>query len=145
MTTLNAEAFVSVYWIALFGGWRISLSTLISLPIYMLVYMASPTSRVVRVPQDAPAPVTHSISRAISYCCQCFTGRRVLELFRARGWSTIVSDNLVGFVLATITVSVAVMTGLIAVAIELGVSSHFHDENTEVGSYLGMNKVATFS
>lgn len=69
-----------------------------------------------------------------------------MELFRARGWSAIVSDNLVGYVLAIITFTVGILTGIAAILIELGVSIKFEDAGaeTEDGSYLGLNRLGSF-
>ena len=46
------------------------------------------------------------------------SGRKVIELFRARGWTSIVSDNLVGYVLAFVTFFVGVITGLLGIVLE---------------------------
>jgi hypothetical protein len=46
------------------------------------------------------------------------SGKKVIELFRARGWTSIISDNLVGYALSFVTFVVAVVTGLIGVALE---------------------------
>jgi hypothetical protein len=75
------------------------------------------------------------------------SGRKVLELFHARGWTTIITDNLVGYVLNASTVSVGILTGISAILLEQLLSSQYHDTNhsTDFGpSYLGLNKSATF-
>ena len=46
------------------------------------------------------------------------SGKKVVELFRARGWTSIVADNLVGYALSFVTVVLAVVTGLIGVTLE---------------------------
>ena len=46
------------------------------------------------------------------------SGKKVVELFRARGWTSIVSDNLVGYALGFVTVVVGIVTGLIGVTVE---------------------------
>jgi len=46
------------------------------------------------------------------------SGRKVMELFRARGWTAIITDDLVGYVLNVTAVTVAIVSGLIALAIE---------------------------
>lgn len=75
------------------------------------------------------------------------SGRRVLELFQARGWTTIITDNLVGYVLNATTFVVSILTGLVAICVEQLVSSRFHDaeHSEDFGpSYLGLNRYATF-
>lgn len=51
------------------------------------------------------------------------SGRKVMELFRARGWTSIITNSLVGFVLGFTVFSVAFVTGLAAVAIDVIVTS----------------------
>lgn len=50
------------------------------------------------------------------------SGRKVIELFRARGWTAIISTSLVGYVLAFSMFTIAIVTGLLAVAIDVMVS-----------------------
>jgi len=57
------------------------------------------------------------------------SGRKVLELFRARGLTTIITNDLVGYVLAFIIVTVGVCTGLGAVLIEIMYSSNEHTQS----------------
>ena len=47
------------------------------------------------------------------------SGRRVMELFRARGWTAIITNDLVGYVLSFTSVVVGIMTGLCALIIEI--------------------------
>jgi len=42
----------------------------------------------------------------------------VIELFRARGWTSIITNSLVGYVLAFSMFTIAVVTGLSALAID---------------------------
>ena len=51
------------------------------------------------------------------------SGRRVMELFRARGWTAIITNDLVGYVLLFTSVVVGILTGLCAVIIESLASS----------------------
>ena len=51
------------------------------------------------------------------------SGRRVMELFRARGWTAIITNDLVGYVLSFTSVVVGILTGLCAVIIESLASS----------------------
>lgn len=51
------------------------------------------------------------------------SGRRVMELFRARGWTAIITNDLVGYVLSFTSVVVGILTGLCAVMIESLASS----------------------
>lgn len=46
------------------------------------------------------------------------SGKMVIELFRARGWETIVTDDLIGYVLAFTTFSVGLCTGLFSLCLE---------------------------
>jgi Plasma-membrane choline transporter len=46
------------------------------------------------------------------------SGKMVVELFRARGWETIVQDDLIGYVLAFTTFTVGVFTGLGCMCLE---------------------------
>jgi len=55
------------------------------------------------------------------------SGRKVMELFRARGWTALITDDLVGYVLNVTAFTVAIFTGLIAVGIEAGASSGMGD------------------
>ena len=51
------------------------------------------------------------------------SGKMVVELFRARGWETIVTDDLIGYVLAFTTFSVGLFTGLGSMCMERIVDS----------------------
>ena len=58
------------------------------------------------------------------------SGRRVMELFRARGFTSIITDNLVGYVLSFTTFTVAVLTGIAGAIIEVSVTnSHGAEES----------------
>lgn len=46
------------------------------------------------------------------------SGRKVIELFRARGWTSIITNSLVGFVLAFSMFTIAIVTGFTALAID---------------------------
>lgn len=50
------------------------------------------------------------------------SGRRVMELFRAKGFTTIVTDTLVGYVLVCTEFTVALLTGAVGVLIEATVT-----------------------
>ena len=62
------------------------------------------------------------------------SGRKVMELFRARGWTALITNSLVGYFLAFTTVAVAFGTGGIAIVVEAIVSRQWHDGENE--SYL---------
>lgn len=47
------------------------------------------------------------------------SGRRVMELFRIRGFTAIITDNLVGYVLGFTTFTVAILTGAAGIVIEV--------------------------
>lgn len=51
------------------------------------------------------------------------SGRRVMELFRARGFTAIITNDLVGYVLSFTAVLVGVLTGLCGLIIEVSASS----------------------
>jgi hypothetical protein len=55
------------------------------------------------------------------------SGKRAMTLFKERGWSSIITDNLVGYVLSFISFTVGVLTGAAAVAIDSLVSHYLHD------------------
>jgi Plasma-membrane choline transporter len=64
------------------------------------------------------------------------SGRRVVELFRARGWTSIITNNLVGYVLGFTNVIIAIATGFVAVVLQ-GMATHHHLSGGElVGSYV---------
>lgn len=50
------------------------------------------------------------------------SGRKVIELFRARGWTAIVSDKLVGYTLGFVVFGLAVATGVFGLVVESMVS-----------------------
>lgn len=52
------------------------------------------------------------------------SGRKVVELFRARGWSTIVTDKLVGYATAFTSCSVGFVSGLMGMLIERQIQSN---------------------
>lgn len=56
------------------------------------------------------------------------SGKMVFELFKARGWDTFISDDVIGYVLAFTTFSVGILTGLASVGIELLVDSHIEPD-----------------
>jgi hypothetical protein len=64
------------------------------------------------------------------------SGRRVIELFRARGWTAIINDNLVGYVLGFTTVLIGVLTGATALLLEFTVSRSKLEANSEYESYI---------
>jgi len=55
-------------------------------------------------------------------------------LFRARGWTSIISDNLVGYALGFVAFLVGIATGFIGLALERVVSNK--NENDEGGSFI---------
>jgi hypothetical protein len=46
------------------------------------------------------------------------SGKKVVELFRARGWTSIITNSLVGYVLAFSMFTIAIVTGLTALVID---------------------------
>jgi hypothetical protein len=56
------------------------------------------------------------------------SGRMVYELFRARGWENIVTDDLIGSVLRFTTFGVGVLTGLASMALERIIDSHLEPD-----------------
>ena len=66
------------------------------------------------------------------------SGKKVIELFRARGWTAIISDNLVGYTLGFVTFLVAIATGLVGAALERIVArTHESDESFVFGPVEG--------
>jgi hypothetical protein len=56
------------------------------------------------------------------------SGRKVVELFKARGFTAFVTNDLVGYVLGFTNVVVGILTGLIAVLVQSQVDKkHAHD------------------
>jgi len=55
-------------------------------------------------------------------------GRNVINLFKTRGWTTIITDNLANQVLGMMSVAVGLITGLISLAIAHGQGMVFGDE-----------------
>lgn len=47
------------------------------------------------------------------------SGRKVMELFRARGWTAVITNDLVGYVLSFTSITVGLFGGLFAIIIEL--------------------------
>lgn len=47
------------------------------------------------------------------------SGKKVIELFRARGWTSIITNSLVGFVLGFSMFTIAIVTGLLAFTIDV--------------------------
>lgn len=58
-------------------------------------------------------------------CSYLESGRRVMDLFRARGWTTIITNNLVGYVLSYTTFTVGVLTGCTGLALERLTTWHY--------------------
>lgn len=52
------------------------------------------------------------------------SGKMVMELFRERGWTSIIADDLVGHVLAFTTFSVGVFTAICSMCWSMLVDSH---------------------
>jgi hypothetical protein len=59
-----------------------------------------------------------------------------MELFRARGFTTIITDNLVGYVLGFTTFTVAILTGVAGVLIEKSVTKANADKVKDGESYI---------
>ena len=60
------------------------------------------------------------------------SGRRVMELFRARGFTAIITDTLVGYVLGFTQFVVALMTGVAGIVIEMQITKS-HSASLEDG------------
>ena len=56
-------------------------------------------------------------------CGYIDSGRKAMELFRARGWTAIITNDLVGYVLSFTVMAVSCLTGVAAVFIEAGMSN----------------------
>jgi len=59
------------------------------------------------------------------------SGRKVMDLFRARGWTTIISNNLVGYVLSYTAFSVGILSGFIALLVERIASQQLQGSDVE--------------
>jgi len=55
-------------------------------------------------------------------------GKNVINLFKTRGWTTIITDNLAQAVLTMVSIAVGLVTGLVAMAIAHGQGMVFGDE-----------------
>lgn len=64
------------------------------------------------------------------------SGKRVMDLFRARGWTTIITNNLVGYVLSFTTFTVAVVSGGVAMLIERCVNARYGGQEDDYASYI---------
>lgn len=62
------------------------------------------------------------------------SGRQVVELFRARGWTSIVTDNLVGYTMAYAAFLVGIATGLMGLVVDRAASSRYHDADSDAPS-----------
>lgn len=56
------------------------------------------------------------------------SGKNVINLFKTRGWTTIVTDTLAQGVLGMVSAAVGLITGLVALAIAHGQGMVFGDE-----------------
>jgi hypothetical protein len=59
------------------------------------------------------------------------SGKMVIELFKARGWTTIITDDLIGYVLAFTTFSVGILTGLCSVALQMVIDAHLTPDTSD--------------
>jgi hypothetical protein len=64
------------------------------------------------------------------------SGRRVMELFRARGWTSIVTNGLVSYVLNFVTFTMGMITGAAALIIEYFTTQSLGDPNSVFDSHL---------
>ena len=55
-------------------------------------------------------------------------GKNVITLFKTRGWTTIITDNLAQSVLSMLSAAVGLLTGLVAMAIAYGRGMVFGSE-----------------
>lgn len=64
------------------------------------------------------------------------SGKAVMELFRNRGFTTLITDNLVGYVLGFTTFLVAVLTGIAGIVLERIVTQRYAKDVNTGESYL---------
>lgn len=64
------------------------------------------------------------------------SGRKVIELFRARGWTSIVTDNLVGYTMGYAAFAVAIGTGFVGVMVERLIASKHQATDPDNKSYI---------
>lgn len=62
-------------------------------------------------------------------------GKNVINLFKTRGWTTIITDNLAQSVLSMLSAAVGLITGLVAMSIA-------HIKDMVFGSELGASAAA---
>jgi hypothetical protein len=65
------------------------------------------------------------------------SGKKVIELFRARGWTSLVTNNLVGYVLGFSTFTVAIVTGLLTMSLENATNQRHGGESYVLGPISG--------
>lgn len=62
------------------------------------------------------------------------SGKRVMELFRARGWTSLITNSLVNYVLAFTTVIVGILTGMASIGMEVLITNYYnHRMSTNLG------------
>ena len=76
-------------------------------------------------------------------CGYIDSGRKAMELFRARGWTAIITNDLVGYVLRFIVMAVSCLTGVAAVCIESW-TSHGSDASFLFGEHENAAVIAFF-
>jgi hypothetical protein len=64
------------------------------------------------------------------------SGRRVMELFRARGWTSIITNGLVSYVLGFVSFTMGIITGAAGLIIEYSATQSLGDPKSEFESYL---------
>jgi uncharacterized membrane-anchored protein len=64
------------------------------------------------------------------------SGKAVMELFRSRGFTTLITDNLVGYVLGFTTFVVALLTGIAGYMMEKVVTRSYADDVKSGESYV---------
>jgi len=65
------------------------------------------------------------------------SGRMVMELFKARGWTTIVTDDIIHYVLGFTTFSVGIFTGLCSVILERTIDTMIEPDEYDSAGHSG--------
>lgn len=64
------------------------------------------------------------------------SGRKVMDLFRARGWTTLITNNLVGYVLGFTVFTVSLATGFLGLLVEKLVTAQLKGADDPDASYI---------
>lgn len=66
-----------------------------------------------------------------------------MDLFRARGWTAIITNNLIGYVSSYTAFGISLIVGLIGVLLEVG-TSRYMDDPTEIDTDDGAEHFSSY-